>query len=173
MQNSNTMNQDLMQKLMISKAIMDKHNEIPRGQKDITPSKINVESFDAPQAKYNLPDGILSENTITQPKTKAPNTLDAIKNSKLPDAIKKLMIENPIQQVKPEPVISDELIEKASRLMKNNSNVKLTEQDNTKKNTSNVDIESIVKNAVRETLKEYGLISESSEKANESFSFKV
>ena len=48
-------------------------------------------------------------------------TVDAIKNSKLPDEIKRLMMEHPIAQPSSpmgNTVLSDELIEKASRLMK-------------------------------------------------------
>ena len=54
------MSSDLMQKLMISKEIMNKHNQIPRGQNPTGISEsINVQEFTTPNAKYNLPDSLL------------------------------------------------------------------------------------------------------------------
>ena len=47
---------DLIQKLMVSKKIMDKHNEMPRHNAgDGMMANINVQEFSAPQAQYNLP----------------------------------------------------------------------------------------------------------------------
>ena len=179
----------LMQKLMMSKAIMDKSDRIGRGNAQ-PPININsnmVENFDAPQAKYNIPDNIMEsqniQRSIDKP-MKAP-TADAIKNSKLPDEIKKLMIEHPIvqPQMQSTTMLSDELVEKASRLMRENSNnyvpdsAKSTSSNKSKTtSTGTIDynvLKDIVKNVVEETLRENGVISESSEKANEIFSFKV
>ena len=44
---------DLMQKLAISKKIMDVHNNIQRGA--ASPSMPMVENFDTPAASYNIP----------------------------------------------------------------------------------------------------------------------
>ena len=86
------MSSDLMQKLMISKEIMNKHNQIPRGQNPTGISEsINVQEFTTPNAKYNLPDSLLAEQQISLPKSTETPTTDAIKKSKLPDAIKRLM----------------------------------------------------------------------------------
>jgi len=181
-----------MQKLMASKAIMDKSDKIGRGvvQPSINTQNINVENYDIPSAKYNIPKDILQENRPTM-QTSTPDrpmktpSVDAIKNSKLPDEIKRLMIEHPIVQpsMQKAPTLSDELIEKASRLMKENSNNYVPESAQTpKKNTSQnsnstgVDynlLRNIVKEVVEESLRENGLIAESSEKSNEIFSFKV
>ena len=179
----------LMQKLMMSKAIMDKSDRIGRGNAQ-PPININsnmVENFDAPQAKYNIPDNIMESQNIQRSvdkPMKAP-TADAIKNSKLPDEIKKLMIEHPIvqPQMQSTTMLSDELVEKASRLMRENSNnyvpdsAKSTSSNKSKTtSTGTIDynvLKDIVKNVVEETLRENGVISESSEKANEIFSFKV
>jgi|688.fasta_scaffold510174_2 hypothetical protein len=182
----------LMQKLMASKAIMDKSDKIGRGvaQPSINTQNINVENYDIPSAKYNIPKDILQENRPTM-QTSTPDrpmktpSVDAIKNSKLPDEIKRLMIEHPIVQpsMQTAPTLSDELIEKASRLMKENSNNYVPESAQTpKKNTSQnsnstgVDynlLRNIVKEVVEESLRENGVIAESSEKSNEIFSFKV
>lgn len=167
----------LMQKLMMSKAIMDKSDQIKRGNgPSISLPSVNVESFDTPQAKYNIPQEFVSESNFKQtPKqTKIP-TVDAIKNSKLPDEIKRLMIEHPIQQMSSQgPTLSDELVEKASRLMKeqgfNTQPQKISEQKNT---ANSGDLQKMIESAVRKVLKENGLISESEEKTNEIFSFKV
>jgi hypothetical protein len=74
---------------------MDKHNEMPRHNAgDGMVTNINVQEFSAPQAQYNLPDEFIQEQKPTQ----QPQVVsrDRILNSKLPDEIKQLMIENPI-----------------------------------------------------------------------------
>ena len=163
-----------MEKLMKSKAIMDLHKEMPRGggQGTSLPS-IELQNFQNIDAKYNIPQEYMSENSSPRV-TKQPGTptVDAIKNSKLPEEIKKLMIEHPIQQMPMSqgPTLSNELVEKASRLMKE------SKQNSSSSQTQNVNIpniEKMVENAVRKVLKEEGLLSESQEKTNEIFSFKV
>ena len=181
----------LMQKLMASKAIMDKSDKIGRGtaQPPINMPNINVDSYEMPAAKYNIPQEMLQETmsapAIVPDRPMKTPTVDAIKNSKLPDEIKRLMIEHPIVQpsMQTSPTLSDELIEKASRLMKENSNNYTPESaQGTKKSTqqsSNVgsidykQLRSIIKEVVEESLRENGMIAESSEKSNEIFSFKV
>lgn len=168
------MSNDLMQKLMISKALMDKHNQIPRGQNPTSISEsINVQDFSAPQAKYNLPDGLLSEQPVSSPKSTETPTTDAIKKSKLPDAIKKLMLENPINPPQqPTSVLSDELIEKASRLM--NKPEKIQPKPSTQSTSLDMNhISMLVKQAVNEALEQNGLLVESVEKSNDTFSFRV
>ena len=115
---------DLIQKLMISKKIMDKHKEIPRGgvsESDIgTFSTPELQNFDAPSASYNIPTEFLSEQQISKPVNTNSSVIteDKIKNSKLPDEIKRLMIEHPINQPQMmSPTLSSDLVEKASRLM--------------------------------------------------------
>ena len=174
-----------MQKLMISKQIMDKHNEMGRG--NATPSlreSSQIQNFDIPQAKYNIPSEFLQQAPqMTAPKTSVPSgppSIDAIKNSRLPDEIKRLMIEHPIEKPQQQSVgLSDELIEKASRLMKEQSNnykpesAKPKSQPQQKLSSSSSDLKSMIKEAVEEALKEHGVIAESVEKTNELFSFKV
>lgn len=183
----------LMQKLMISKAIMDKTDGIKRGEgKDQSLPKSMIQEFDVPQAKYNIPQEFMSEQNNSQqpylssiPNTKpvgSPN-VDAIKNSKLPEEIKRLMIEHPINQPQQQQTtISNELIEKASRLMRDQNNNYVPESAVLKTNSkptqtnSSIDynvIKKMVNEAVNNALKENGLIVESSEKSTEQFSFKV
>lgn len=171
---------DLIKRLMVSKAIMDKHNTMGRGG---IPTNINstpmVEEYQAPTANYNLPEEFMTEQkTIPNPQ---PLTADRIMGSKLPDAIKQLMIENPIVQptsMGGNTTLSDELVEKASRLM-NNGNKPMTEsivkqkpQTTTSSLTAD-DIRSIVRETMEEVLSENGLLVESTSKTNEQFKFRV
>ena len=107
------MSNDLMQKLAISKKIMDKHNEVPRGQ-----ASESIPITEGNNAKYNIPQDMVEQPNIQQTITTKPINQDAVLNSKLPDEIKKLMIENPIVQPQLNgPVLSDEIVNGAARLM--------------------------------------------------------
>jgi len=174
---------DLIQKLMISKKIMEKHNSIPR-RADALPDIETpmVESYEAPQAKYNLPQDIIQESTY-QPKQQQPVTQDKILSSKLPDEIKKLMIEHPISQPNNVggPTLSNDLVDKAARLMslgsdgngyKGKGSVK--EYESPKQNLLNDgNLRSLLKGVVQEVLSENGMLIESTSKTNDTFSFKV
>ena len=194
-----------MEKLALSKAIMDKadgiksSNSLNGGLPPTSLQQLNApETFNVPTAKYNIPSEFLQESqTQTQPylsnvprentKPVGVPTVDAIKNSKLPDEIKRLMMEHPISQPQQQTTtISNELIEKATRLMKKNegnyipeSSKQQSQQSQSQQNhssTSGIDynlIKKMISEAVNEALHENGLITESSEKSNEVFTFKV
>ena len=191
----------LMEKLALSKAIMDKANGIKGSHSGGLPptslQQLNApETFDIPTAKYNIPQEFLQEsNTPSQQymsnvprentKPVGVPTIDAIKNSKLPDEIKRLMMEHPIAQPQQQTAtISDELIEKATRLMKKNDGSYIPEsakqtkpvQQQTQQSSGNIDyklIQKMINEAVSNALKENGLLTESTEKANEAFTFRV
>ena len=177
------MTEDLIQKLMISKKIMDKSDNIKRGEvhsvneSNYSESPVSVEEFSAPQAKYNIPQDLMVENKPVQSK-QFTNTKDKILNSKLPDAIKQLMIEHPIQQPQQNtPTISDEIIEKAARLM-NQGKETIAETVNQKKQTVpqqpiNSDLRKMLKEVVTEVLTEKGIIHESEQKSQQSVQIKV
>ena len=167
-------------------AIIDKHNNIPRGNSPeiSSPQSVAVQDFSAPQAKYNLPSDLMEQSS--RPTNTAPVGVDAIKKSKLPDEIKRLMMEHPIGQPQQQPTtISDELIEKAARLMKQNGGgympesakpKQTTQQQSQPSSNSGIDyklIQKMINEAVNNALKENGLVVESSEKSNEVFNFKV
>jgi len=155
------MSTDLLEKLKISKAIMDKHDSMGRVNRGATPQ---LDNFDVPQAVYNIPQNI-SESNINITKPMGSPSVDAIQNSRLPDSIKKLMLEHPINTPEANTsVLSDELIEKASKLMG-----KKPEQPKPQGN----DISQAIEEAVRKVLKENGLLIESQETTNEIFSFRV
>jgi len=189
---------DLMSRLAASKAIMDspkfgKSNNTMSG--GLPPT--SLQDFDMPQAKYNIPQEYLQEQPqVQQPylselprvntKPVGNPTVDAIKNSKLPDDIKRLMMEHPIaQQQQPEATLSNDLIERASRLMRGNDSGYVPEsakpktQSESPQQTYSVSginyklIQKMINEAVSNALRENGLLMESSEKSNEIFSFKV
>jgi hypothetical protein len=186
----------LMEKLALSKAIMDKADGIKSSNSmngGLPPT--SLQQFDVPNAKYNIPSEFLQEgpsqqtqylSSVPRENTKPVGnpTVDAIKNSKLPDEIKRLMMEHPIGQPQQQPTtISNELIEKASRLMKDNSNNYIPDSAKPKQvqtqptpSVGNIDynvIQKMITEAVNNALKENGLLMESSEKSNELFTFKV
>lgn len=167
-----------MQKLMMSKAIMDKTDSIARGTtQGISLPSTELQNFQAVDAKYNIPQEFIGENTVSRAtKNSSVPTVDAIKNSKLPDAIKKLMIEHPIvpPQMQTGPTLSNELVEKASRLMKDSNQNNIIQPSSPKQTPQNIQgLEKMVEDAVRKVLKEEGLLTESEEKTSELFSFKV
>ena len=192
----------LMEKLALSKAIMDKadgiksSNSMNGGLPPTSLQQLNSpETFDIPTAKYNIPAEFLQETQQTQQpylsniprentKPVGVPTVDAIKNSKLPDEIKRLMMEHPISQPQQQTAtISNELIEKAARLMNQNKESYIPESAKPKQQTQQsqssvggIDyklIKKMINEAVNDALHENGLITESSEKSNEVFSFKV
>jgi hypothetical protein len=106
--------------------------------------------------------------------------------SKLPDAIKKLMIEHPIEIPNSMggggSVLSDELVEKATRLMNtdargnqvNQPKQVVREQSQPQQpQINNRQLREMLKEVVEEVLQENGILAESTQKSNEVFSFKV
>jgi hypothetical protein len=193
---------NLMEKLALSKAIMDKADGIKNSNSmngGLPPTSLqqmnSPESFNIPTAKYNIPAEFLQESEQTQQpylsnvprentKPVGVPTVDAIKNSKLPDEIKRLMMEHPIGQPQQQPTtISNDVIEKATRVMNVNKEGYIPESAKPKQSSvatpqqsNGIDyklIKKMINEAVNEALHENGLITESSEKSNEVFSFKV
>jgi len=190
---------DLMQRLAVSKKIMERHGEIKRG--DARPTSPMVENFDSVPANYNLPEGLLQEESQPKQYSDPTQPLDQsrIMNSKLPDEIKALMIEQPIIQsssLGSSTAISEEVIQGAQRLMnmgKNNNPNSQTKNvseninvgdSKTNHNTSNININEIksmirdvvrdtVRDVVREELKQSGMVVESTTNTNETIQFKV
>ena len=191
--------EDLMQRLAVSKKIMEKTEQIKPG----SVRNLNmpmVEDYEVPQAKYNLPQEFLQEQPSQRVQHDPTIPLDEsrIINSKLPDEIKRLMIEQPI--VQPNSVggsveISDEVIQGAQRLMNMGSN-KISEMPTTNSVGSRVEspqtnhytpnlninemksmirdvVRDTVRDVVREELKDAGMLVESTQDTNEVIQFKV
>ncbi len=183
---------DLMQRLAVSKKIMEKTEQMKRGE--VRPTTPMVEDFQPVSGVYNLPEDLLSESKVNHyhDPTK-PVDHDRIMNSKLPDEIKRLMIEQPIVQpnsINGGTVLSDDIIEGATRLMKKDKISDLPQTQKPKQNIyesqtpSNININEIktlirdvvrdtVRDVVREELKESGMLVESTKNTNETIQFKV
>jgi hypothetical protein len=180
---------DLMQKLVVAKKIMDAHNKTPRaGNSGGIPSTPMLEQFNTPPAMYNIPQEYMEEQKQVQPQQISQLPVkDRILNSRLPDEIKRLMIEHPID--KPNnmggPTLSNEVVEAAARLMKtdargnvNESNVPRQPQAQYQQgqNTSDIDyslLKSIIRDTITEVLTEKGMVVESASKTKEQISFRV
>ena len=185
---------DLMQRLAVSKKIMDKHSEIKRGSAQF-PTNVNVQEFETPQASYNIPQEFLSEGTKQSTNNFDPSKPvdeSRIMNSKLPDEIKRLMIEQPIVQpnMMANTAIPDEIIEGAQRLMNMNQTkdpLKKETQQQSKSQQSTTsqinmnEMKTMIRNIVRDTVRDVireeletaGLIAESTDDTNEVIQFKV
>jgi hypothetical protein len=175
------MKQDLMQKLVLAKQIMDRHGETPRGSAQSLPSNM-VESFEVPEARYNVPQEFLAEQPTQKINQQHVPTKDRIMNSKLPEEIKKLMMEHPIEQpamAGSQTVLSDELVEAASRLMKTNASGGIVKQEKkqliqeTKSNINIVELKQMLRETIEEVLTEKGLVVESTERTKEQISLRV
>ena len=175
------MTEYFIQKLMISKKIMDKHNEIPRNPAGSDMSMVSslnespsLYHADPIPATYNIPSEYTESRVVS---TKPPVvTEDKIKNSKLPDAIKELMLKHPIKQPDQySPSLSNDVIEKAARLMSENKTITQSANKQTSKEQGNLngDIRKIIREELENILTENGLIFESESKSNEIFQFRV
>lgn len=185
---------DLMQRLAVSKKIMDKHSEIKRGSAQF-PTNVNVQEFETPQASYNIPQEFLGESTKQTTSNFDPTKPvdeNRIMNSKLPEEIKRLMIEQPIVQpnMMANTSIPDEIIEGAQRLMNMNQNKQQVKQESKQQpktqqtSTSQInmnEMKTMIRNIVRDTVRDVireelesaGLIAESTDSTNEVIQFKV
>jgi len=183
------MNNDLMQKLALSKKIMDASDKIKPGQtQGGLPMTENI------NATYNIPQDMVQQPVPQQPTQQMvqaqqmsqpqPVTESKIQNSKLPDEIKQLMMEHPIQQPSfgggSGTVLSDDIIEGAQRLMGNTPNQTVNESVNIP-TTNNSDLKQMIRDVVRDTVRDVvreelqsaGMIMEGNTKTNESLQLRV
>lgn len=182
------MSNDLMAKLALSKKIMDRHQEIPRGavSGSATYNTPMVENYEAVPASYNIPQEYVSESLPSEIRQPELPTQDRILNSKLPDEIKQLMIENPIPQASlpgTTNVLSNEIIEGAQKLM-GTSSKKQTQSQPQGQSVSGIDMNALktmirdtvrdtVRDVVREELSKSGMIVENEQKTNDQLTLKV
>lgn len=177
-------------KLMMAKAIMDKNKEMDNGGVKPQQRQMQVENFNTPAARYNIPQEMLAETPIEQPvASKFMNqgypkaSTAAIEKSRLPEEIKRLMIEHPIEQPGGfnNVTLSDDLIERASKLMGTqrkdlNETVQPVQQIQTQTQVqipNNAALKKMMKQVVKEVLKENGMLVESVERSNDNFKFQV
>jgi hypothetical protein len=122
---------------------------------------------------YNIPQEYIQESQVQ--KTPQMASKDRIYSSKLPDEIKRLMIENPIEapsSMYGSSVISDAVVERAAKLM-GTERPKQEQKRVVSESTSTGDLRQMLKEVVEEVLRDNGVIAESSQKANETIMFKV
>lgn len=177
-----------MAKLALSKKIMDRHQEIPRGAASgsATYNTPMVENYEAVPASYNIPQEYVSESLPSEIRQPELPTQDRILNSKLPDEIKQLMIENPIPQASlpgTTNVLSNEIIEGAQKLM-GTSSKKQPQGQPQGQNIPGIDMNALktmirdtvrdtVRDVVREELSKSGMIVENEQKTNDQLTLKV
>jgi hypothetical protein len=185
------MNNEFMQKLVVAKKIMDATKDTPRGSaRNI--SMPELETYNAPPANYNIPQEYMSEapQPVAQTTHNQLPTRDKILNSKLPNEIKQLMMEHPIEQPAGfgGPTLSNEIVEAAARLMKTDARGNVQESNTQRQsqpqpqpqyqsqNVPGIDyslLKSIIRDTITEVLTEKGLVAESSSKTKEQISFRV
>ncbi len=138
---------DLMSKLVQSKKVMN---------------KVDTGSFERGNVNENVllsdPDELVTQQQIPTNKMAPMPTQDRIQNSKLPDAIKKAMMENPIPQISLNDTLDMDFVKGAKRLMEQEGVSQKpktqTKQSNT---TSNIDMNAIatlIENTVRKVMDE-------------------
>ena len=189
---------DLMQRLAVSKKIMERTEQIKTGSIDSRSFNIpKMDEYEPVNAKYNVPQEFLQESTTQKTFHDPTKPLDneRVLNSKLPDEIKRLMIEQPIVQpsgMNGSATISEEVIQGAQRLMNMDKPPHSNEQTTTKqvrqqiseskssdinmsemKNMIRDVVRDTVRDVVREELKDAGMIVESTSNSNETIQFKV
>jgi hypothetical protein len=139
---------DLMKKLVQSKKVMNKVDSGNYEKGNVNEDMIKSFPEDLMGESINIPK--------TNSMTKNPPSVDKIQNSKLPDAIKRAMIENPIPQISLSDTIDMDFVKGAKRLMEQEG-VSTKSKGTSNSNVSNIDINSIsvlIENTIRKVLDE-------------------
>ena len=150
--------ESLQEKLIQAKAVMNKVDGMPSNNKDrLVESNPNLPPISNNFNTESINNVIQSNTSVSTPKI----TEEKVKNSNLPDAIKKLMIDHPIPEVSFGNTIPESLIEGAAEKMKKLSGIEPTSKTYTsqkKPNTSQPKTQKLtqssLKNLIRETIKE-------------------
>lgn len=141
---------DLMMKLVQAKKVMNKVDNGDYQKGNIDESKL----------LSSVEDNLQSQVPITNNRPVGTPSVDKIKNSKLPDAIKKAMIENPIPQISLNDTIDMDLVKGAKKLMERegmiSKSTNKTQSGGTSINTSDLiaTITPIIENVVRKVMDE-------------------
>lgn len=153
---------DLMAKLVMAKKVMDK---VETGTYEKGNTNINTNITES----YNIPEeymDVTEEPVINNRNVNLPPSIDRIQNSKLPDAVKKAMIEKPIQQIQSislNETLDMNFIKGAKRLMEQEGvSTKKQQPQNIRQSQpqqygSNIDMNAIavlIENTVRKVLDE-------------------
>lgn len=140
---------DLMMKLVQAKKVM---NKVDGG---------NYERGHVNEAMLtSSPEDLMNSQQLPQQsstKQMAVPSVDRIQNSKLPDAIKKAMIENPIQQISLNDTLDMDFLKGAKRLMEQEGVGKKQPQKQVVQYNNNIDmgaIATLIENTVRKVMDE-------------------
>lgn len=139
---------DLMMKLVQAKKVMQK---VETGQ--FEKGSVNEEIL------RSDPEEVLKSQTIQQPWSQNPSVpnLQKIQESKLPDAIKKAMIENPIPQISLSDSLDLNFVEKTKKLMESQGvSSKPTKTQSSQINNTELikQLSPLIENVVRKTVTE-------------------
>jgi hypothetical protein len=142
--------QDLMQKLVNAKKVM---NKVEGG--NYQTGNVNTDVL------FSNPEQVAENYNMQQNPTRnvtAPANSDRIANSKLPDAIKKAMMENPIPQISLNESIDMDFVKGAKRLMEQEGiSTKQPQQTRQNQQSANIDMNAIavlIENTVRKVMDE-------------------
>lgn len=145
--------QDLMMKLVQAKKVMNKVESNTYEKGNINENIIKMAPEDAVNFQNLEPK--------QQIKSSGEPNVQKIKNSKLPDAIKRAMIENPIPQISLNDTIDMDIVKGAKKLMEREGMISKEKQSNTRIpnpsiNTSDLidTITPIIENVVRKVMDE-------------------
>jgi hypothetical protein len=142
---------DLMQRLVQAKKVMN---------------KVDSGNFERGQINENVllsdPDELVTQDFTPSPVKNMPvPSMDRIQQSKLPDAIKKAMIENPISQISLNDTLDMDFVKSARRLMEQEGVAPKSRQQKTTSTptsvSSNIDMSAIallIENTVRKVMDE-------------------
>ena len=156
---------------------MDAHDRIPNGSINGVPSMdhINESNYNIPNPNYNIPD--IKSDPMEQSINK-----ESVMGSNLPDEIKKLMIENPIQKPSQQTgSLSNDIIEGAAKLINQGKSRPSTNKSQTVNNDLKETIRNIVRDTVRDTvvevireeLNDKVILSEDGKNVKDKLTFKV
>lgn len=160
---------DFMSKMMLAKQIMNKHEGMERGSQEngVKPVTVNEEKQ--------------ASKPISKPQSGI--SFKNLESSKLPDEIKKLMLEKPISPPSmPNNKISSENFNQIAEMMKKENllgsgGVKtntLKSNDNTEDYLTNIrTLKKMLREVIEEVLYENDLIVETTKKAKETIQFKI
>lgn len=139
---------ELMKKLVQAKKVM---NKVDSGNYE----KGNVNENIIRSAPEDLIENT-NTPTMTSNMNRNPPSVDKIQNSKLPDAIKRAMIENPIPQISLTDTIDMDFVKGAKRLMEQEG-VSTKSKSTSNTSTNNIDMSSfavLIENTIRKVLDE-------------------
>lgn len=150
MENKRITMDELSKKLVSSKKIMNKVDTGEYEKGNIDESKIIMST-----------ENLMEQNVPATPSKRPVRgnaTTEQINNSRLPDAIKKAMIENPIQQITLNDNLDMDFVAKTKRLMEQDGVIPKTASKQSSPQFNTNDLESrlvpIIENIIRKTLDE-------------------